>query len=97
MWTEAAIKQYLDGTFTRFNSADGAIVTVRVEPDYIPTHTCTGRQVGETFQHERYSADEDIIITELRRRRMPFWEIAERLDRTEESVKHRIRTLEGRK
>lgn len=97
MWTEAAIKAALDGTFTRFDLQDGAVVTVRVPDDYIPPHTCTGRQIGEIYTHDRYTPDEDIIITELRRRRMPAWEIAERIGRTEESIKHRVRTLEGRK
>jgi len=97
MWTEAAIKQRLDGTFTRFNLADGSIVTVQVPADYMPPHTMTGRQVGETYTHERYTEDEDIIITELRRRRMPVWEIAERIGRTEESIKHRVRMLDSRK
>lgn len=97
MWTEAAIKAALDGTFTRFDLQDGGIVTVRVSDDYIPSHVVLGRQVGETYSHDRYTPDEDIIITELRRRRMPVWDIAERIGRTEESVKHRVRMLDGKK
>lgn len=96
-FSEREIAAALDGTFTRFDLSDGSIVTVRVPNDYIPTHVVLGRQVGETYTHDRYTQDEDIIIRELRRRRMPMWDIAERIGRTEESVKHRVRTLEGRK
>lgn len=96
-FTERDIAAALDGTFTRFDLSDGAVVTVAVPNDYIPHHTITGRQVGETYTHDRYTPDEDIIIMELKRRRLPAWEIAERLGRTEESVKHRIRVLDGKK
>lgn len=96
-FSEREIAAALDGTFTRFDLSDGSTVTVVVPHDYIPPHTITGRQVGETYTHDRYTEDEDTIIRELRRRRMPAWEIAERIGRTEESVKHRIRVLDGTK
>lgn len=92
--SEAIIKRALDGTFTRIEA--GKTITVKVPANFLPKHDPNGRQVGESHEYLHYSEDEDTIILELRRRRMAAWEIAERLKRTEESVRTRIRRLEGR-
>lgn len=91
MWTEARIKAYLDGTLTRILS-DGRVHTISVSPDYIHTHLpSAGRERGIPYPPIKpWTQDEEIILQELRRRRVPRYEIAERLGRSEECIRRRI-------
>lgn len=92
MWTEARIKQYLDGTLTRV-LYDGSISTICVDEDHIPKHT--PRQIGRDRQptQAKWTPAEDVILRELRNRNVPRPEIAKHLGRSDESIKHRIEYL----
>ena len=95
-WTEARIKEHLDGTFTRFEP-DGKAVTINVEPDYCPSMRQGGRKVGQGGKPQaRWTKEEDTILIELRRRHMPWEDIAWKLSRSEDSTMKRYRVLRVR-
>lgn len=89
-WTEAEIRNVLDGTFTRV-LYDGRIITENVGPDFIPT--CAGgpkRARGENVKpHAFWTPEEDDLMWQMRIRNRPFAEIAWTLNRTEEATKKR--------
>ena len=98
-WTEAEICQSLDGTLTRI-ADDNEIIVDRVPPDFIPSHKppAGGVRRGTTSaNYSHWTENEDTILLELRRRRMPLWRMAEVIGRSDEGCSHRIRYLEGRK
>lgn len=97
MTLEQIIKRALDGTFTRLDS-NGKSVTVDVDVDFIPKHhQQAGRAIGPAGKQIPFTPEDDLIILELKRRRVAAWDIAEKLGRTEDSVRHRIRHLGGGK
>ena len=96
-WTEAAIKERLDGTLTRFEPEYGRVITVTVPYDYIPKHQAGGRQIGdEPERSERWTREEDTILLELRYRRRSFDEIAAVLNRSEDGCMKRYRVIRVR-
>lgn len=95
-WTEERIRQFLDGTFTRFEP-DGKAVTINVEPDYCPSMRQGGRMKGQAGKPQaRWTAEEDIILVELRRKFRPWDEISAVLARSEDSIMKRYRVLRVR-
>jgi hypothetical protein len=93
MNAEQIIKEVLDGTFTRVTT-EGNVITVNVDDDYIPNSSTGGKKIGETGgKYSQYSQKEDDILIELRQMGFPFPKIASYLNRTEDSLKKRHRTL----
>lgn len=90
MWTEERIRQYLDGTFT-YVRADGSIGTSDVETDFIPRHIGLKRERERIAPVKPWQPAEDQTLKELRRRKFTIPQIAVLLDRTDESVKARLR------
>ena len=97
-WSEAAIKQILDGTFTRVNY-EGKIVTDIVSDDFIPGPRSMrgGRPVGSGGTTQAaWTKTEDELLWTMRLRNKPFSEIAWLIDRSEDSAKKRYKTLRVR-
>lgn len=91
-WTEADIRRWLDGTFTRMDWFKNCAVTIEVAEDYIPRHI-DGR-TDVRVEQERWTADEDTALLKLMRqgvRRKA--DLAIELDRSEESIASRLRRL----
>lgn len=93
-WTEALMKEYLDGTFTRV-LYDGKIVTENVEPDFEPYVNRGGRPKGYKAPKPQmlWTAAEDEMLWQMRLRNRPFAEIAWTVNRSEEATKKRYKLL----
>lgn len=93
-YTEAVIKQVLDGTFTRV-TYENRVVTDNVSDDFMPKYSGQGRPIGYKAAKPQvaWTPHEDEILLTMRLRNKPFAEIAWTIDRSEESAKKRYRTL----
>ena len=96
-WTEARIRELLDGTWTRFTH-EGKVVTDILEPGEDPPIVKGGRPKGvkNIKPHSFWTPQDDDLIITQRRRNMPFREIAWLVNRTEESTKKRYKVLRAR-
>lgn len=96
-WTEAAIRQHLDGTWTHV-TYEGRVVTDILDPGEEPPIAKGGRPKGvkNVKPHQFWSPQDDDIIITQRRRNMSFREIAWILNRTEEGTKKRYKLLRVR-
>ena len=99
-WTEDAIKDVLDGTFTRVNY-EGKITIFEVDDDHTPKGptSCGGRPAGLTGHKQVFwvPEEEEILITQRKLDRS-FAEIAWLLSRSIEATKkhHKILRARGR-
>lgn len=93
-WTEAAIKDVLDGTFTRV-TYENKVVTENVEPDFEPYANRGGRPKGYKAAKPQclWTPAEDEIVCQMRLRNRPFAEIAWMVSRSEEATKKRYKLL----
>ena len=93
-YTEAVIKEVLDGTFTRV-TYENKVVTDSVSAGFSPGYTGQGRPIGYKASKPQvaWTPKEDEILLTMRLRNKPFAEIAWIIDRSEESAKKRYRTL----
>ena len=96
-WTEARIKEHLDGTWTKV-LFDGRIKTEAVDDGFDPfarTTTTAGRPEGYKAEKPQvaWTPHEDNVLWQGRIRNKPFAEIAWMLDRSENSAKKRWRVL----
>lgn len=91
VWTEDLIKSYLDGSFTRILS-DGKSDTLFVDPDFIPTHVPTGgRDKGiKRPPLKPWTQEEEIMLYELRKRKLSRGAIADYLCRSEECIRRKL-------
>lgn len=93
-WTEAAIKSYLDGTFTRV-LYDGRVLTENVDPDFEPHGGKGGRPKGYKPEKPQlhWTPAEDEIVWQMRLRNRQFSEIAWIVNRSVDATKKRYAVL----
>lgn len=96
-WTEARIREFLDGTWTHV-AYDGRVITDILNPGEEPPIARGGRPKGvkNVRPHAFWTPQDDDLIVTQRRRNMPFCEIAWLVNRTEESTKKRYKVLRAR-
>lgn len=98
-WTEAAIRETLDGTFTRVMH-DNSIKVLTVDKNFIPSHgRAIGRQLGDTGTKQTYwTPEEEDLLIRQRMRNRPFAEIAWLLSRSVDATKkhHALLRVRGR-
>ena len=94
LWTENAIKECLDGTWTRV-TYEGKVVTENVEPDFEPYANRGGRPKGYKAPKPQclWTPEEDDLVCQMRLRNRPFAEIAWMVSRSEEATKKRYKLL----
>jgi len=92
-YTEAAIREVLDGTFTRV-TYENKVVT-EILDDCEPTRRKPGRKFGYKASKPQtyWTPQEDDTLLTMRLRNRPFSEIAWVINRSLESVKKRYRVL----
>lgn len=93
-YTEATIRDLLDGTFTRV-TFENKVATDNVSDDFVPRYGGQGRPIGYKSCKPQlaWTPQEDDLLITMRRRNKPFAEIAWIIGRSEESCKKRYRTL----
>ena len=93
-WTEDAIKEVLDGTWTRVLH-DGRVITQNIEADFTVDPKKGGRPKG--YEADRpmvhWSPAEDHVLWQMRLRNRKFDEIAWVLNRSLDATKKRYRVL----
>lgn len=92
-WTEAAIRQALDGKFYRV-LYDGKVAADDVPPDFLPSFKAPPKP--PVRKNYRDWTDLDVaLLLQFRAERRPISEIADILERTEDSIKKRLSFLNG--
>lgn len=95
-WTEQAIKNALDGTFTRMDRVTGKSVTKQVEKDYRPTHkppgenAAAGGKEGGRKSFLRFEEAEDHCIIAMHAKGYSNWRIGKLLGRKRDTIYRRI-------
>ena len=93
-WTEAKIREVLDGTFTRIN-ADGTIAVEAVDKCFKPSMARCGRPKGYSPDKPQFpwTPEEDDMLCRMRMRNRPFSEIAWLIGRSLDGTKKRYQML----
>lgn len=95
-WTEAAIREALDGTVTGLDS-NGRVVTRKVAKDFVPLHEpSTGSNGGKGIPRENYRKwlpSETALLIELHAKGYTQIAIGQVLERHPRSIRRRIELL----